>query len=129
MSGQQEQQQRTHYVKVNTKGDIENRTTDLNDNDEELEIKQTEWSDGADLPCLRYANPIMLFTAVAVVFTTVFCIMFYGSMNSRGFINNQVILPPDFDAVDITNSSVPMVTGKLLKLYHWDINLSTVFLN
>ena len=96
--------------------------------DSECKMK---WSDDdeADLPCLRYANPIMLFSAVAVVFTTIFCIMFYVSMNSRGFINDQVILPPDVDAVDITNSSVPMVTGKLLKLYHWDINLSTVFLN
>ena len=94
--------------------------------DSECKMK---WSDDdeADLPCLRYANPIMLFSAVAVVFTTIFCIMFYVSMNSRGFINDQVILPPDVDAVDITNSSVTMVMGKLLILCTWRTRFSVVF--
>ena len=109
-----QQQQRTHYVKVSTKGDIEN-FTDVNENEELKTPLKNEWQDEEDAPCLRYANPIMLVIALMVLFTTVFCVIYYGTINSRGLINR--VVPGDFDDGDVSSSSFLMVTGKLLTLY------------
>lgn len=34
-----------------------------------------------DIDCLRYANPLTLALAWAVLFTMVFCVLYYGIMN------------------------------------------------
>ena len=91
------------YKEIKIKRDDDD---DENHNEEKIDL-DFNYEDDRIKRCLKIANPIVLALAVSVMFTIVFCIIYYGTLNSRGLINPKTAT----ESPDLT--PVTMITGKL----------------